>query len=271
MRKSQSSEEERENMAMRLGGRMMSRQYSEDDREMMALRLCDRLRKSQSSEDERGSRRELLERMRPSSVLSRSSSGSPVEMLSSPRGARRGAGGYLGSVEELLLSSSPPAARRLLRLRSSVARDPTQPASGTLSGTQSPQNATAAGSMEEGLEGEEGRDTFSLPRPRSSTCPESRAWKRKLKVRAERRPASPPACGVEVSLLSHHLSAMLIKHELSIPHRHLPLLTETENKEEREEKEEGEEGEEQIEDGEEIEEQIKADNFDKREEKEGKE
>ena len=101
-----------------------------------------------------------------------------------------------------------------------LAHDVTQPMSGFLSNTGSNENID-----------DEKRDEFPevlYPRPRSSTCPESRAWKRHLKLRAERRPASPPACGVEISLLSQQLSSMAIKEQLHIPQRDLPLLLESE-------------------------------------------
>ena len=138
------------------------------------------------------------------------------------------------SLEELL-SHSPPACRARLtsRLPSTIARDATQPISGCLSphaGSSSENlNHKEENEEEEEDEGEE-RDsvatTLGPHRPRSRTCPESRAWKRRLRLRTERRPASPPPYDVEMSLLSHQLSVISLKQELHIPNRELPLLPE---------------------------------------------
>ena len=126
-----------------------------------------------------------------------------------------------GSLEELLSSSPPAYKARLLRLPSHVSRDATQPSRGDLS----------ASSDQVDIEGSE--DQFSefplspLPRPHSSTCPESRAWKRRQEMKVRRRPASPPACPVEVTLLSQQLASMALKQHLHIPDRVLPELSET--------------------------------------------
>ena len=156
--------------------------------------------------------------VRSSSVLSHisSPSGSPgsTHSLCSPRSLRK----KECSLEELLSSSPPAHKARILRMPSHLPRDSTQPMSGSLSHSGSTENID-----------DEERDEFSAmysQRPRSSTCPESRAWKRHLKVRAERQPASPPACGIEVCQLSQQLSCIAMKAQLHIPQRDLPLLLE---------------------------------------------
>ena len=157
--------------------------------------------------------------VRSSSIFSHlsSPSGSPdsTRSLCSPKRLQK----EQFSLEELLSSSSPTQKARVLRRPYSIPRDSTQPIRGCFSNSESTEHVD-----------DEEKDEFPKlysPRPRSSTCPESRAWKRRLKARTERRPASPPACGVEMSLLSQQLSSMAIKEELHIPHRDLPLLLET--------------------------------------------
>ena len=181
--------------------------------------------------------------VRSASVLTQLSSSpagiSPDSLLNnmcSPRSLRR----KHCSLEELITTSPPAHKARLLRMPSCVARDPTQPISGRLSQNSSCECLDRGGGGEGGNEEiseedeeNEERDTFSSnafftpPRQRSSTCPESRAFKRRLKVRAERRPASPPACDVEVSLLSQQLSSLVIKEELHIPARQLAQVQES--------------------------------------------
>ena len=160
--------------------------------------------------------------VRSCSVLGHlSSSTSPpspeTSAVSSPFCMRRRRTQTHCSLDELLSTSPPAHQALLLRQPSCVARDPIQPTSGTLNSSTEQVNDDE----------EEERDNFcAVPRQRSSTCPESRAWKRRLKVRAERRPASPPPCDVHVSLLSQQLSSISIKEQLSIPERNLPNLNE---------------------------------------------
>ena len=151
-------------------------------------------------------------------LSSTTSSPSPeTSAVSSPFCMRRRRTQTHCSLDELLSTSPPAHQALLLRQPSCVARDPIQPTSGTLNSSTEQVNDDE----------EEERDNFcAVARQRSSTCPESRAWKRRLKVRAERRPASPPPCDVHVSLLSQQLSSISIKEQLSIPDRDLPNLNE---------------------------------------------
>jgi hypothetical protein len=124
---------------------------------------------------------------------------------------------------EALMSSSPPAhVSRILKLPGAghVPRDAIQPLSGSFSNSQN----------EKDEEAEEEIDSFPgnfSPRPRSRTCPESMVRRRRARMKVDRRPPSPPPCGVQVSLLSHQMSLMAVKEKLHIPDRDLPQLAET--------------------------------------------
>ena len=84
---------------------------------------------------------------------------------------------------------SPPCSPRMR-----IPRDPIQPSTGSISDLSDRQSSAGEGDDED--EGDD--DQFSLQysrqfRPRSRTCPENRAW-RKKKLKVMNRPPTPPPC-----------------------------------------------------------------------------
>lgn len=77
--------------------------------------------------------------------------------------------------------ATPPTSPSIIR----IPRDSIQPISGSISDLSEKHSS--------GMEEEE--DDFStrfVPRPRSKTCPENKAWRRKQKQKARPRPPTPP-------------------------------------------------------------------------------
>lgn len=143
-----------------------------------------------------------------------SRSPSPAWSMSSlsPATARRVRGRNLSSTRNIdaILGSSPPVR---------IPRDPVQPLSGSISDVHS----------EASNEDCEEADVFPLaPRQRSSTCPENRSFKRRVRMRnTMNRPPTPPPAGADESDVEKQFSRLVIKEKLRIPTRPLPGVPES--------------------------------------------
>jgi len=110
-------------------------------------------------------------------------------------------------------SISPAALARLLRTPSPqrLSRDGTQPRHGSFHAIDP--------NDDDGSAGEE--DTFAAVLSNHSMTHGSCSDKRKIKVRLNNRPPTPPALCTEIAAISQHMAQIGIRDRLHIPNRHM--------------------------------------------------